>query len=64
MGRAGVGKSSLVNALRGIEDEDDNAAPVHSWKSTEGAQKYTLRDGEYLWDIPGIMNPSKLFSLA
>ncbi|XP_053255613.1 interferon-inducible GTPase 5-like [Podarcis raffonei] len=58
-GETGSGKSSLINALRGMKAEDDGAAPV-------GVTEMTLDPKFYLhpnypkmkfWDLPGIGSP-------
>ncbi|KAL4597546.1 hypothetical protein GN956_G25935 [Arapaima gigas] len=59
-GEPGSGKSSFVNAFRGLGDEDPEAAPTGVTETTLEAKAYahpgtpTVR----LWDLPGIGTPS------
>ncbi|KAK7879928.1 hypothetical protein WMY93_033409 [Mugilogobius chulae] len=55
-GESGSGKSSLVNALRGISDKDEAAAPVDVVETTDQPMKYTYPNNPNitLWDLPGI----------
>nr|XP_056702806.1 interferon-inducible GTPase 5-like [Euleptes europaea] len=59
-GESGSGKSSFVNAIRGLGDEDDGAAPT-------GVVETTLKPTPYphpkhpnvtIWDLPGIGTPN------
>ncbi|KAL8365323.1 hypothetical protein RB595_004228 [Gaeumannomyces hyphopodioides] len=60
-GLAGTGKSSLVNALRGMGPRDPAAAPTGSVETTMERNKYAAHtsirgphpDGTFLHDIPG-----------
>ncbi|XP_060113687.1 interferon-inducible GTPase 5-like [Heteronotia binoei] len=60
IGESGSGKSSFVNAIRGLGDEDDGSAPT-------GVVKTTVKPTPYLhpkhpkvtvWDLPGIGTPN------
>merc|ERR1740121_920816 len=61
MGRVGVGKSTLINSLRGIGPKDADAAPVGVGHTTRRPQSYSFsgdmarltRDMARLWDLPG-----------
>ncbi|XP_069496980.1 immunity-related GTPase family Q protein-like isoform X2 [Ambystoma mexicanum] len=59
-GESGNGKSTFVNSLRGLDDEDEGAAPV-------GLVETTIKPTPYLspkyqnvtiWDLPGIGTPN------
>uniref|UniRef100_A0A3B4H6M0 Interferon-inducible GTPase 5-like n=1 Tax=Pundamilia nyererei TaxID=303518 RepID=A0A3B4H6M0_9CICH len=55
-GESGSGKSTFVNAFRGINDDDEGAAPTDCVETTEKGTPYP--HPEYpsvtLWDLPGI----------
>ncbi|XP_067844632.1 interferon-inducible GTPase 5-like [Heptranchias perlo] len=56
MGEAGVGKSSLINALRGLGVNDKRAAPTGCTETTMKPTPYphpSLPNVTY-WDLPGI----------
>ncbi|XP_070620251.1 interferon-inducible GTPase 5-like [Erythrolamprus reginae] len=55
-GDAGVGKSSFVNAFRGVSDDDEEAAEVGIGKETLERKAYPHPDfpSIKLWDLPGI----------
>ncbi|KAK7879941.1 hypothetical protein WMY93_033378 [Mugilogobius chulae] len=55
-GESGSGKSSLVNALRGISDKDEAAAEVGVVETTMETVKYTYPNNPNitLCDLPGI----------
>uniref|UniRef100_A0A3Q4I593 Interferon-inducible GTPase 5-like n=2 Tax=Neolamprologus brichardi TaxID=32507 RepID=A0A3Q4I593_NEOBR len=55
-GESGAGKSSFVNAFRGITDEDDEAAPTGVTETTSEVKLYPhpKYPNVTLWDLPGI----------
>lgn len=61
MGRVGVGKSTLINALRGLRPRDTDAAPVGIGHTTRRPKPYNFvgdvamltRNMARLWDLPG-----------
>ncbi|XP_060686680.1 interferon-inducible GTPase 5-like, partial [Hemiscyllium ocellatum] len=56
MGASGVGKSTLVNALRGVDNNDKDAAPIDVVESTMERKCYrhpTVPNVIY-WDTPGV----------
>ncbi|XP_060586482.1 interferon-inducible GTPase 5-like [Ruditapes philippinarum] len=54
-GNSGAGKSSLINALRGIESNDDNAAEEGVTETTKEIKPYSfpLNEQIRLYDLPG-----------
>ena len=61
VGRVGVGKSSIINALRGLTPQSPGAAPVGIGHTTKQPRPYNFT-GEFallthnmarLWDLPG-----------
>ncbi|KAL8219620.1 UNVERIFIED_CONTAM: hypothetical protein K2H54_029135 [Gekko kuhli] len=56
IGEAGCGKSSLVNALRGVATGESGAAPTGVTGTTRKATVYPLPlvPYLYLWDLPGV----------
>jgi len=54
-GQSGTGKSSLINAIRGLYDDDAAAAPVNEVECTMAIRSYPMTDlpHVYLWDMPG-----------
>ncbi|XP_045168163.2 T-cell-specific guanine nucleotide triphosphate-binding protein 2-like isoform X2 [Mercenaria mercenaria] len=59
-GSSGVGKSSYINALRGMTADDDGAAPVGVVETTASRTPYTHPENEcfVLWDLPGVGSPN------
>ncbi|XP_032083784.1 interferon-inducible GTPase 5-like [Thamnophis elegans] len=55
-GDAGVGKSSFVNAFRGVSDDDNEAAEVGPGKETMELKAYPHPSfpNIKIWDLPGI----------
>uniref|UniRef100_A0A8C4YCV2 Uncharacterized LOC115640609 n=1 Tax=Gopherus evgoodei TaxID=1825980 RepID=A0A8C4YCV2_9SAUR len=56
MGEAGAGKSSFINAIRGLEDDDQDAAMVGIMETTMEpfAYSYPKLPNVRMWDLPGI----------
>lgn len=56
VGQSGCGKSSLINALRMVEDDDPDAALVGEIETTKEIKKYIPHMFPHvaLWDMPGI----------
>uniref|UniRef100_UPI0037E7ECDB interferon-inducible GTPase 5-like n=1 Tax=Semicossyphus pulcher TaxID=241346 RepID=UPI0037E7ECDB len=54
-GESGSGKSTFINALRGIKDTEKGAAPTGSVETTRRATPYPHPDfpNVTLWDLPG-----------
>jgi len=54
-GRSGVGKSTLINGLRGLKQGDPGAAAVHEKECATKMTKYPHPNAKYLilWDCPG-----------
>ncbi|XP_073700690.1 interferon-inducible GTPase 5-like [Garra rufa] len=59
-GKTGSGKSSFVNALRGLSDDDEGAAPTGVTETTMKAIMYThpTMPNVNIWDLPGIGSPN------
>ncbi|XP_055057559.2 interferon-inducible GTPase 5-like [Misgurnus anguillicaudatus] len=59
-GRTGSGKSSLVNALRGLSDDDEDAAPTGVTETTMEPTMYEHpgMQNVKIWDLPGIGSPN------
>lgn len=59
-GNSGVGKSSFINALRGLFADDDGAAPVGVVETTMKPTQYKHPNNEQLllWDLPGVGTPT------
>nr|XP_055068249.1 interferon-inducible GTPase 5-like [Misgurnus anguillicaudatus] len=58
-GETGSGKSTFVNSLRGLGDDDDGAAPTGVIQTTMKATMYEHpgMPNVKLWDLPGIGSP-------
>ncbi|XP_077788654.1 interferon-inducible GTPase 5-like isoform X2 [Podarcis muralis] len=58
-GETGSGKSSLINALRGLKAEGDGAAPVGVTETTLNPNAYSHPNYPKVkfWDLPGIGSP-------
>ncbi|XP_043542397.1 interferon-inducible GTPase 5-like, partial [Chiloscyllium plagiosum] len=59
IGEAGAGKSSLVNALRGVPDDHPGAAPTGVTETTVAPSPYPHPAFHHvvLWDLPGLGTP-------
>ncbi|XP_066494160.1 interferon-inducible GTPase 5-like [Tiliqua scincoides] len=59
-GESGSGKSSFVNAIRGLGDEDDGAAPTGVVETTivPTAYPHPKHSHVTVWDLPGIGTPN------
>ncbi|XP_015768738.1 PREDICTED: interferon-inducible GTPase 5-like, partial [Acropora digitifera] len=59
-GNSGAGKSSFINAIRGLRDDDHKAAKVGSTQTTLKPTPYDLPTSPniLLWDLPGISTPN------
>ncbi|KAH3866344.1 interferon-inducible GTPase 1-like isoform X2 [Dreissena polymorpha] len=55
-GQSGSGKSSFINALRGLKDEDKDAAETGCVETTIYPKPYPHPDNKnlVLWDLPGV----------
>ncbi|XP_032659141.1 interferon-inducible GTPase 5-like [Chelonoidis abingdonii] len=60
IGESGSGKSSFVNAFRGLADDDIGAAKVGMVETTEWSIVYSHPEysNVFLWDLPGIGTPN------
>uniref|UniRef100_A0A8C8S9S5 IRG-type G domain-containing protein n=1 Tax=Pelusios castaneus TaxID=367368 RepID=A0A8C8S9S5_9SAUR len=58
-GESGSGKSSFVNAIRGLSDDDEGAAPTGVVETTMEPTPYPhpTHPNVMLWDLPGIGTP-------
>ncbi|XP_076155024.1 interferon-inducible GTPase 5-like [Alosa pseudoharengus] len=58
-GETGAGKSSLVNAIRGLTDTDDGAAPTGVTQTTSEPTPYPhpTMENVTIWDLPGTGEP-------
>jgi len=56
IGKSGVGKSSFINAIRGLTADDETAAPVGVTETTTQITPYTHPDHPDVtfWDLPGV----------
>ncbi|XP_012669840.2 interferon-inducible GTPase 1-like [Clupea harengus] len=59
-GESGVGKSSFVNAIRGLQDTDEGAAPTGVTETTMEPTMYPhpTMPNVNLWDLPGVGSPT------
>ncbi|KAK9961155.1 hypothetical protein ABG768_008961 [Culter alburnus] len=59
-GKTGSGKSSFINALRGVSEDDDGAAPTGVTETTMKATMYEhpAVPNVKIWDLPGIGSPN------
>nr|XP_056702194.1 interferon-inducible GTPase 5-like [Euleptes europaea] len=59
-GESGAGKSTFVNALRGLSDEDEEAAATGVTETTAQPTPYSYPSypNVILWDLPGIGTPN------
>ena len=55
-GQSGVGKSTFINAFRGIDNTDERAAPTGEVETTMKPEAYPhpTYPNVTLWDLPGI----------
>ncbi|XP_075047445.1 interferon-inducible GTPase 5-like isoform X2 [Mixophyes fleayi] len=55
-GETGAGKSTFINAIRGLEDDDEGAAETGVVKCTEKPMPYTHPNYKNVtfWDLPGV----------
>ncbi|XP_068099464.1 interferon-inducible GTPase 5-like [Hyperolius riggenbachi] len=58
-GDSGVGKSTFINVVRGLSDEDEGAAPTGMNQITMDPTPYPhpLYKNVIIWDLPGIGTP-------
>uniref|UniRef100_A0A673JF80 IRG-type G domain-containing protein n=1 Tax=Sinocyclocheilus rhinocerous TaxID=307959 RepID=A0A673JF80_9TELE len=58
-GSTGAGKSSFINAIRGLQPDDVNAAPTGATETTMTSTMYThpTMPSVKLWDLPGTGSP-------
>uniref|UniRef100_A0A8C3XPE6 IRG-type G domain-containing protein n=1 Tax=Chelydra serpentina TaxID=8475 RepID=A0A8C3XPE6_CHESE len=58
-GESGAGKSSFINALRGLGDEDDGSAKTGVTQTTTAPKgyKHSKYPNVIFWDLPGIGTP-------
>ncbi|XP_068098107.1 interferon-inducible GTPase 5-like [Hyperolius riggenbachi] len=59
-GESGTGKSTFVNVIRGLSDEDEGAAETGVVETTAEPTAYSHPDYENVkwWDLPGIGTPN------
>ena len=60
-GDSGVGKSSFINAVRGLKDDDKDAAKTGVTETTTEAKGYRHPRNKNIvfWDLPGIGTPKR-----
>ncbi|XP_043943340.1 T-cell-specific guanine nucleotide triphosphate-binding protein 2-like [Protopterus annectens] len=60
VGGTGTGKSSLVNMLRGLSDDEEHAAPTGNIEITMVPTRYPHPSipNVFLWDLPGTGSPT------
>ncbi|XP_063056005.1 interferon-gamma-inducible GTPase 10 [Engraulis encrasicolus] len=58
-GMTGAGKSTFINAVRGVDNDDENAAPTGATETTMSACAYRhpTMPNVSLWDLPGTGSP-------
>lgn len=58
-GETGAGKSTFINAFRGLDDDEDMSAPTGITETTSEVTVYThpTKPNVKLWDLPGIGMP-------
>ncbi|XP_062395706.1 interferon-gamma-inducible GTPase 10-like [Sardina pilchardus] len=58
-GTTGAGKSSYVNAIRGVQDDDEHSAATGVTETTMEPLKYShpTMANVQIWDLPGIGSP-------
>ena len=56
IGISGVGKSSFINAIRGLNADDVGSAAVGLTETTTQITAYTHPDNPHIkfWDLPGV----------
>ena len=59
-GDCGAGKSSFINAIRGLQDDDEHAAETGVAETTKEPTAYTYAKANKIkfWDLPGIGTPN------
>uniref|UniRef100_A0A3P8RDF9 IRG-type G domain-containing protein n=1 Tax=Astatotilapia calliptera TaxID=8154 RepID=A0A3P8RDF9_ASTCA len=59
-GASGAGKSTFINALRGLSDDDERAAPTGVTETTVEVKEYSHPNypNVRFWDLPGVGTPN------
>ncbi|XP_035767922.1 interferon-inducible GTPase 1-like [Neolamprologus brichardi] len=59
-GESGSGKSTFVNAFRGVSDDDEGAAPTGVTECTMEVKEYSHPNypNVKFWDLPGVGTPN------